>query len=114
MDNSSPETTTDDSDPLDWTGPDKGNVQVLQVVVTLVSVTVPVKHAPIYLLLPAGVAKAGRGDRLLQDLDRLLCMLLLVPRNYTLFCSCSCAPAAMHPMVCVVPMICCAREIFAP
>ena len=81
VDNSSPETTTDDSDPLDWAGPDKGSVQVLQVAVTLVSFTVPVNLAPICLLSPAGVAQAGRGSRLLQELDRLLCMLLLAPKS---------------------------------
>lgn len=58
-DNSSPETTTDDSDPLDWTGSDKDNVQVLCAAVFLAVTTRTPRMSSSMLLPPSGVAEAG-------------------------------------------------------
>jgi hypothetical protein len=84
-DNSSPETTTDDSDPLDWTGSDKGNVQVCRVAVTLITIMHTVQLCSDMLLTLADILAARnrqQGD-LLPSYDRLVHVLLVTPSEHT-------------------------------
>ena len=84
-DNSSPESTTDDSDPLDWTGSDKGNGQVCRATVTLITIMHTGQLCGDMLVTPSDVSAARNRQQgpFLQSRDRLLHVLLMSLVAYT-------------------------------
>lgn len=83
VDNSSPETTTDDSDPLDWAGPDKGSAQVPAIPRVPLAMKPQLKDTAArgcaHLL---AMLKPAPCSRLLRGHSRSRCILLLAPGDH--------------------------------